>query len=217
MSMPASIMGGVTDLLVLRAHLPATSWPVVLEWLREDPVIVTVHRPRTTKLGDFRAARGTQPHRITVNSDLNQYAFLVVLVHEFAHHNVVVRTGRWHQPHGPEWKEEYKRLMRPFLTTVVFPPDLLTAVHLHLLKAPATSCTDQRLMRALRRYDATPRRSLEDLPQHAIFRMRGKLYVKGERIRKRYKCRCLHDRRNWLIDAMAEVHLDRQEPVRVAP
>jgi hypothetical protein len=209
-------MSAATDLLRLRSHLPSASWPVVVQWLKENPAVVTVNRPRRTKLGDFRAGQGSRPHRITVNADLNPYAFLVVLVHEFAHYNVVVKTRRWHEPHGSEWKSEYTRLMRPFLSELVFPPDLLQALHHHLVDAPATSCTDQRLMRVLKRYDPVPRRSLEDLQTHTIFRMGGKLYVKGPRLRKRYKCRCLHDRRTYFIDALAEVHLDQQEPARIA-
>lgn len=198
-------MPPATDLARLRERLPGPAFPVVLDWLRANPVVVRIARPRTSKLGDFSAARGDRPHRISVNGDLNPYAFLVTLVHEFAHCEVVTMLRQWRDPHGPAWKVAYHRLMRPFLNLSVFPPDVLEALHRHLLNAPASSCTDHRLIRVLRRYDPAPGRMLEQLGERTIFRFNDRLYVKGPRMRKRYRCRCLNDRRTYFIDPTVEV------------
>ena len=205
-----------TDLLHLRSHVPAAAWSVVLGWLKRNPVQVKVSKPRASKLGDYRAATRSLPHRISVNSDLNKYAFLVTLVHEFAHYTTVVKTRRWRNPHGTYWKAEYHRLMRPFMSRAVFPEDVLHALRHHLQDAPAASCTDNRLMRVLRRYDVDPRPFLEDLREHTIFRFNMRLYVKGPQLRKRYKCRCLNDRRIYFIDPLAEVHVEQHISTRRA-
>jgi hypothetical protein len=209
-------MTHATDLSRLRERLPEPAFPIVLHWLRENPVLVRIARPRTSKLGDFTAAGKGRPHRISVNGDLNPYAFLVTLVHEFAHYVVVTKHHRWRDPHGPAWKEEYHRLMRPFLSPAVFPADVLDALHRHLLKAPAASCTDQRLIRTLRRYDPAPGIMLEQIRERTIFRFNDRLFVKGPRLRKRYKCRCLNDRRTYLIDATAEVDTEGSVVMRQA-
>lgn len=197
-----------TDILRLQAHLPRHAWPVVAQWLRRNPVLVRISPPRATKLGDYRVATRTLRHRISVNEDLNRYAFLVVLVHEFAHYATFQKYRR-HEPHGTEWKAEYKRLMRPFLSREVFPPDVLRALTVHLSDAPSSSCTDHDLMRVLRRYDRDPLPFLEELPNNTVFRFNGKLFVKGQQLRKRFRCRCLNNRRIYLIDPTAEVQLDR--------
>lgn len=204
-----------TDILRLRNHVPAASWPVVVNWLQRNEVIVRISRPRTSKLGDYRVAGQGQPYRISVNSDLNKYAFLVVLIHEFAHHTTFLRNKR-HQPHGAEWKAEYKRLMRPFLSREVFPEDVLGVLEHHLQDAPSSSCTDHTLMRALRRYDSEPRPFLEELLPNTVFRFNQRLFVKGERLRTRYKCRCLNDRRTYHIDRTAEVHVEQPATARRA-
>lgn len=180
---------------------------MVHAWLHQNPVQVRVARPRQTKLGDFRSASGTQPHRVSVNADLNKYAFLVTLVHEFAHYSTYVSMRRWVAPHGPAWKSEYAKLMRPFLSPEVFPADVLSALQHHLQDAPASSCTDHNLMRVLMRYDAEPRQLLEALPDRAVFRFNERVFVKGPQLRKRYKCHCLNDRRNYIIDPLAEVQV----------
>jgi hypothetical protein len=208
-------MAVTTDILRLRAQLPRAAWPVVENWLRRNPVAVRVSRPRTTKLGDYRTSSRSQPHRITVNEDLNKYAFLVVLVHEFAHF-ATFRKHHRHQPHGTEWKAEYKRLMRPFLSREVFPADVLRALEPHLHDAPSSSCTDHGLMRVLRRYDREPRPFLEELEENTVFRFNRKLFIKGRRMRTRFRCRCLNDRRVYFIDPTAEVHLEHPLATRRA-
>jgi SprT protein len=208
-------MAPVTDILRLRAHVPAASWPAVLSWLQRNRVLVRVSPSRRTKLGDYRVANRTQPHRITVNEDLNKYAFLTVLIHEFAHFTTFQRYKR-HEPHGKEWKAEYKRLMQPFLSREVFPADVLHQLTHHLNDAPSSSCTDHDLMRVLRRYDPDPRPFLEELRDGTVFRFNSKLFVKGEQLRKRYKCKCLNDRRTYFIDPTAEVQLEQPMTVRKA-
>lgn len=195
-----------SDLDKLRKHLPAAAYPVVVQWLRRNPVLVRVVRSRQTKLGDFRSATRTRPHRITVNEDLNKYAFLVTLIHEFAHYTTFVIAKRWAQPHGSHWKSEYHRLMRPFMCRSVFPADVLKTLEHHLEDAPASSCTDHALMRVLRKYDSDPRPLLEELPERSVFRFNDRIFVKGPQLRKRYKCHCLNDRRIYFIDPLAEVH-----------
>ncbi|HRH39676.1 MAG TPA: hypothetical protein PK760_15105, partial [Flavobacteriales bacterium] len=194
------------DLATLRKHIPEAAWPPVLQWLQEHPIHVRVVKPRKTKLGDYWMPRPGRPPRITVNNDLNPYAFLVTLVHEFAHHSTWLQTPRT-DPHGAEWRLEYRKLMQPFLSPAVLPPDVLLALQLHLLDASASSCTDVKLMRALLRHEPDPVLVLERLPERTLFHFRGSIYVKGPRLRKRYKCRRLNDRRIYLIDPLIEVHV----------
>lgn len=205
-----------SDILRLQAHLPRAAWPVVVNWMRRNPKVqVRVSKPRVTKLGDYRVATRKQPHRITVNEDLNRYAFLVVLIHEFAHFVTFAKYHR-HAPHGAEWKAEYKRLMRPFLSREVFPADLLRKLEHHLHDAPSSSCTDHGLMRVLRRYDRSPRPFLEELEDNTVFGFNDKIFVKGKQLRKRFRCRCLNNRRIYLIDPTAEVHLEHPLVIRRA-
>lgn len=205
-----------TDTTALRSQVPEGAWPVVEQWLRQNPVLVRTARNRKTKLGDFRSATRTLPHRISVNADLNKYSFLVTLVHEFAHYTTHLSNGRRAAPHGNEWKLEYGRLMRPFLSHVVFPPEVLPVLERHLEDAPASSCADPELMRALMKYDAEPRALLEALPEKALFHFNGSIFVKGPRLRKRYKCHCLNNRRTYLIDQLAEVRTNEPAVVNEA-
>lgn len=208
----------------LRQHLPEAAWPPVLDWLRAHPVQVRITRPRASKLGDYRNDRLGRSPRISVNGDLNPYAFLVTLIHEFAHHAVFLDAPRA-DPHGAEWRTAYKRLMRPFLSPAVLPPDVLLALTLHLGRPPASSCADPQLMRALHRHNAAPGLLLERLPEKAVFRFRKALYVKGPRLRKRFKCQCLSDPRAFLMDPLIEVGISEPaalplpsaEPVPCAP
>jgi hypothetical protein len=204
------------DLDQLRKHVPAGAFPVLVHWLRRNRVWVRVVPPRATKLGDFRSASGSLPPRISVNNDLNRYAFLVTLVHEFAHHTTHEKYRRTKQPHGPRWQAEYSRLMRPYMSRAIFPADVLRALEHHLAAPPSSSCSDHQLMRALRRYDRVQRPFLEDLPPKSVFRMAHRIFVKGPQLRKRYRCKCLNDRRIYLIDPLAEVHVETPVPLRRA-
>ena len=63
-------------------------------------------------------------------------------------------------------------------------------------------------MRVLMNHDPEPRQLLEELPDRSVFRFNERVFVKGPQLRKRYKCHCLNDRRNYIIDPMAEVQVN---------
>ncbi|HZH96128.1 MAG TPA: hypothetical protein VEY06_09600, partial [Flavisolibacter sp.] len=69
----------------LQQYLPPDTYEAVLHYIRHYRVHLTVARERKSILGDYRHRHGTRTHRISVNGNLNPYAFLVTLLHELAH------------------------------------------------------------------------------------------------------------------------------------
>jgi SprT protein len=115
----------------------------IVSWLRKqsDPGADRTAAP--DQIGRLPKRARTQPHRVSVNNDLNKYAFLVTLVHEFAHYSTYVNTRRWTNRMALLGRGEYAKLMRPFMSRSVFPADVLHALEHHLHDAPASSCTDK--------------------------------------------------------------------------
>ena len=52
--------------------------------------------PRKTKLGDYRFRASNKTHLITINCNLNPYAFLIVYLHEVAHCITTIKHGVTH-------------------------------------------------------------------------------------------------------------------------
>lgn len=191
----------------LNRYLPEGAYQLVLPSILEHPLHLRITRPRRSKLGDFRSESRKGPHRISINGDLHPYSFLITLVHELAHLYNWVEHGRKAKAHGPEWKQHYRTLLMPFLEAGCFPKELNGTIHQHLNKAPAASCTDPNLVRALHRYEGRERTYLEDLPVESVFTLDGKrVFRKGQKLRKRFRCLCLNNKRQYLIDPLAEVH-----------
>ena len=166
-------------------YLPASSVPLVADWFTQNQVDLLFTRQRRSKSGDFRAPRNGSLPAISVNRTLNQYACLITIVHEMAHYHVfeahhapaLFRRRRRVQPHGKEWKVEYQRLMTPYLTTEIFPDDILDVLTLHMQHPRATTYSDSHLARVLFSYDQNPSGVLlEELPLGAHFTTTGGLF-----------------------------------------
>lgn len=194
---------------VLAQYMPPEAAPVISRWIDYFQCEFTISKRRTTKLGDYRHPFKGKGHKISVNNNLNPYAFLVTTVHEFAH----LLTWNDHQhrvkPHGPEWKHNFKRMMKPFFDLKIFPSEMEQIISTYLHNPAASSCTDLHLARALKRYDAhTTALHVEEVPPAAVFSISdGRLFRKEEKVRKRYRCVCLHTGRVYLFNPLAEVHL----------
>lgn len=177
----------------LKPFLPENSVELACEKLREFPHHLVITKPRSTKLGDFTADPRGQRHTLTVNGNLNPYAFLITLMHELAHLVTWLKHKDRVKPHGQEWKSEFKQTLGPFLRRNVFPEDIAKAVQGYLANPSAATCTDMVLSKTLARYDRNNHpdvKLLDDVPLHDKF-VYGKdkrTFIKGDRLRTRYRC-----------------------------
>ncbi|WP_246029369.1 SprT-like domain-containing protein [Pedobacter nototheniae] len=195
---------------VLAQYMPAEAAPLIAKWIDYFQCEFKIAKTRSTKLGDYRHPYRNKGHRISVNFNLNHYSFLVTTVHEFAHLLTWNDFKNKVKPHGTEWKNNFKRMMVPFFDMKIFPEDVHKAINNYMSNPAASSCSDLHLSRALKKYDSaqTDTLHLEQLPLHANFKIKdGRRFIKGDRIRKRYRCVCLDDKRIYLFNPLAEVFL----------
>ena len=190
--------------------MPPEAAPLIAKWIDYFQCEFKIAKTRSTKLGDYRHPFRDKGHRISVNFNLNHYAFLVTTVHEFAHLLTWNDFKNKVKPHGTEWKRNFQRMMVPFFDMNIFPDDIHKAIDNYMSNPAASSCSDLHLSRALKKYDAatTGVLHIEQLPANANFKIKdGRRFIKGERIRKRYRCVCLDDKRVYLFNPLAEVFL----------
>ncbi|HUH33366.1 MAG TPA: hypothetical protein VLZ28_05390, partial [Daejeonella sp.] len=62
---------------ILEKYLPEGTAPLVGRWIDHFQCEFKISRNRNTKYGDYRAPFKDSGHRISVNYNLNPYAFLV--------------------------------------------------------------------------------------------------------------------------------------------
>ena len=140
---------------------------------------------------------------------LNQYRFLVTLVHEIAHLVAFKKYGRAIKPHGKEWKHTFQFLMLPFIRPEIFPSDLLPYLARHFKNPKASSDTDAHLSVALKNYDPPSNKNyIFELPTGTVFKIHnGKVFKKGARLVKRYQCVEVNTGRTYLFQPNAEVDI----------
>ncbi len=191
---------------VLKKYLPESSIAPCLDWMNEFRLQLTIKKSRATKLGDFRPAHQGKPARISVNGDLNQYAFLITLVHEIAHGICWDKHQQKVLPHGKEWKQIYSNCLSQFVGNNTFPAELEQTIIEHINRPKASSCSDTKLLKALKHYDDNPVIHLEELPENSIFQLStGRVFQKKELKRKRYICIELATKKRYLVNGIAEV------------
>lgn len=192
---------------VLSRYIPAAAVEWSAEFVLKYAVKMKITAVRASKLGDYRHPYGKDGHQITINHDLNPIAFLVTFVHEAAHLETWVKYRNKVSPHGKEWQAEFARLLREVMQLQAFPEEV---VHHFLSRGDsltASSCSDPKLNKILRKYDKNNHtKLLEELEDGAIFELKkGDVFRKGEKQRTRYKCYHLESRRWYLVSGVAEV------------
>src|SRR3954470_5626121 len=124
----------------LQHFLPPNTYPAVIEYLHHYRVHLTVARERKSILGDYRHRTPGKNHRISVNGNLNKYAFLITLLHELAHLLAFEKFGNRITPHGREWKQVFGELLASFIQHNVFPADIKSSLIQSLHDPAASSC-----------------------------------------------------------------------------
>ena len=195
-------------LKALEKYLPPSTFEAVVEYLNVYKVHLTVARERKSILGDYRHRTHVENHRISVNGNLNPYAFLITLLHELAHLLTFEKYGNRVQSHGREWKHIFGQLLAQFIQHKIFPADINHAL-LHSLHNPAaSSCADEILLRTLKKYDKQNEHLVfvEAVPVGDLFKTHdGRVFLKGEKLRKRFKCVDVATKRIYLFSPVYEV------------
>ena len=190
--------------------LPEGAYPMVEPFLLHYKVHLTITRSRSSVLGDYRNAHAGKAHRISVNGNLNPYAFLVTLLHELAHLITFIRFGHRVEAHGKEWKQQFSELLKHFVGASFFPSDIKLQLEQSLTNPAASSCADVNLMRVLRKYDPVKEGHclVEELKIGAKFAIKGnRIFECGERVRKRIKATEVSTGKVYLFSPVYEVKL----------
>ncbi|MEO1055148.1 MAG: transcription elongation protein SprT [Bacteroidota bacterium] len=194
---------------LLEKHVPENAVGYCFDLWKEAPFHFKVTRKRNTKAGDYRFDPRSRQHTITVNHDLNQYAFLITYVHEVAHLRIQQEFARRVSPHGVQWKNEFRTLMLPMLNDLVFPSDVLKPLAAHMRSPKASSYSDHRLTEALRKHDPQGENlvSLARVSNGSAFSLNNRVFKKGVLRRTRFICEEVDTGRNFLISKSALVEI----------
>ncbi|AHF14363.1 SprT-like domain-containing protein [Niabella soli] len=197
----------------LADYLPDATFEPVLAYLNQYKVHLTIAKSRTSVLGDYRHKIDTQHHRISVNGNLNRYAFLITLLHELAHLVTFERHGRRVASHGREWKNNYGQLLAQFIEKKIFPKDIEAELQRSLHNPGASSCSEEGLQRVLYRYDAHKKHYylVEELPQGTLFALPdGRVFKKGKKRTKRFECTEMKTGKLYLFSPIHEVYAPKE-------
>ena len=192
----------------LKNYLPEGSFEEVNYYLVHYKVQLTITRERKSVLGDYRNSHGDKNHRISVNGNLNSYAFLITLLHELAHLFTYEKFGHRVLAHGPEWKNEFGKILAQFLLKKIFPQHIQKTLYKTLQNPAASSCADTALLRVLYQYDKKKDgvMLIEAVPIGALFTIKGdRIFKKEEKVRKRYRCLEVSTGKMYLFSPVYEV------------
>lgn len=196
------------DFDILKNHVPEKSLSILQKWFQQRDFSLKITKKRTTKFGDFKLDRQHKNPQISVNGDLNPYAFLLTLTHEFAHLLNWLQHQHKVKAHGQEWKSEFQLLMNVLLQKGVFPDDIFVPLYKHMQNPSASSARDIELIKALKKYDEHNTLHLSDIPEGSRFSVhQKKVFIKGAKQRTRYLCEEVNTNKKYLIHGIAEVEL----------
>ncbi len=190
----------------LSNYLPVASINQVVELLLQHHFKLKIVNQRITKHGDFRRLSDGN-YQITLNNNLNEYQFLITLLHEMAHFITFTQYPK-SLPHGKEWKRVFQHLMLPFLNPDIFPNELLPLVASYIKNPRASTDSDIKMSLALKQFsEKSGKNYIFELPQGSLFHFKEKIYKKGLKRRVRIECVELKSKRNYLFNPNVEVEV----------
>lgn len=187
-------------------HFPPEVAEYCFQLWQDHPFDFIVSKARDTKLGDFRFSP-SKGYQITVNHNLNPYAFLVTYIHEVAHRVTYDIHKNKVNPHGNEWKRNFYELFEPILDEELLPEPLVQVLRKYLQNPAATSNGYAPLVSVLATFDSQPALGirLADLEEGKVFQLKNLVLIKGKLRRTRYICQDTQSSKNYLVAKNAYV------------
>ncbi len=191
---------------ILAKYIPNPLVQNVADLIVAHRVVLKIKKPRTSKLGDYRSPAFNGRHTLSINKDLNTYAFSLTLLHELAHMLCFSKYKNRVKPHGKEWKAIFIELATPYLNRDIFPPDVEQALQNYFENPGASTCSDPKLLKVLNKYNTEPSIYVEDIDEGNVFELEnGRFFLKGKKRRTRYSCVCQDTKREYLVSGIAKI------------
>lgn len=195
----------------LRQFLPEGSFDPVVHLIHQYKVHLTVTKARKSVLGDYRHPFLGANHKISVNGNLNQYEFLITLLHELAHLLCYESYKKRVEAHGQEWKAIYGNLLAQFIQMDIFPADIKKCLLKTIKNPAATANGETQLLLVLRKYNPILKEGVQlvaHIVEGALFEaMKGKVFRRGKKRRIRIECIELATGHVYSFSALTEVKL----------
>ena len=185
--------------------IPEASLEYVKSLILSENITIKLKKSRKTKHGDFSVKKNGLC-MITINDDLNQYRFLITLIHEISHYKAYEKYGPYIKPHGVEWKNIFKNLLLPIINSEVFPNDILRTLAIYAKNPKASSDTDLNLSLALNRYNVNQYDYVFGLSNGSVFKASNDwVYVMIKKLRKRYECMDILTKKLYLFSPNVKI------------
>ncbi len=194
---------------ILSQYFPSQTLGQVVDFLEKYSIHLKISRDRVTKLGDYRPPARHANHAITLNGGMGKDMLYLVFLHELAHLLVWKKYGGRVSPHGKQWKEEFSALLKQAVFLGYVQEHLRRPLLQFSDNIKATFASDSELWRLLKAADSKHQNeiTIEEIPFQSYFKAsNGKVFQKGEKLRKRYRCICLNNQRKYLFHPMAVIH-----------
>ncbi|MEM7551664.1 MAG: SprT-like domain-containing protein [Bacteroidota bacterium] len=195
------------ELRVFQKFVPKEAAAYCHKLWNENGFEIKIVKGRNTKLGDFRYDPEIKKYAISVNNNLNSYAFLITYIHEVAHYFTYLKYKNAVKPHGEEWKQMFKKLLVPMIQKEIFPDSVQKALSKHLRNPKAATCSDPDLYKALKTFDVNGSdiQLLSHLKSGEAFRFNGRDFKKISKRRTRSLCSEIKTGKQYLIPEIAEI------------
>lgn len=200
-------MSLTSDYQIFETYFPKGASTYCFDLWKKYRFTFKIAKPRQSKLGDY-CFRKEQGHQISVNGNLNPYAFTITYIHEVAHLLTYKQYKKKQEPHGLAWKKNFKSLFEPLLSEAIFPNSVLLPLKQYLENPAASTQGCPALVSALRLFDATHNHSLVELMSLAegqSFELQNRTFVKGTLRRTRFLCTELSSGKRYVVAAHALV------------
>ena len=193
-------------MLSFTRYIPKNSIEKINFWISKTNSIIRVSKKRFTKLGDFKVV--SDKLYISVNKDLNKYAFLLTLTHELAHAFTYINYKNTVLPHGKEWKNIFQYMLLELLEVSIFPQEIAAYLKIYAKNPKASTLSDINLYRALSNYDQIKSITISDISMGKKFTVHNKcIYTKGTALRKNIKCYNNNNGRIYLFHPLTKIKL----------